>query len=343
MISKELITRYREGIATREEEELLRKYFDQSNHQELEAFLDEEWYAILDNESEDEEVRRRVWERLELNTYNNDRLYSGEEQKKNHFTRKWSSSVSGIAAAIVLLLLVGGVFWKWKQTNTEAVVTYTERVNDQLEPMKIALSDGSFLWLAAKSKIRYQSPFRDDQRKVDLDGEAYFEIARDTLHPFTVHTRSLVVKVLGTSFTVNAFSKSKDSEVSVRSGKVSVSVPGQELGIILLPNEKVAVSGKEELTKKLVESPVIVNSEEADNPFEFSSTPISEIFSELESAYQVSIKFDQKILRNCTLTAKLKDQSLFTKLDMICASIGGSYVVNGTEIVIKAPGCSDNP
>jgi transmembrane sensor len=341
MISRKLIARYREGIATREEEALLRNYFSRSNYRELEDFLEGEWNATSEHEVDDAEVKSRIWERLELNTYSNNRLF-GKRRRGNRFAGKWYTVVSGVAAAALVLLVAGSVFWKWNQATIEGSVTYTEQVNNQSEAMKIALSDGSFIWLAAKSKIRYQAPFRGDERKVELDGEAYFEIARDTLHPFTVHTRSLVVEVLGTSFTVNSFSKRQDSEVSVRSGKVEVTVAGQESGIILLPNEKVAFSGKEELTKKLVESPVIVNSEEAENSFEFSSTPISEIFGELESAYQVSIKFDRKILQNCTLTARLKDQSLFTKLDMICASIGGSYVVNGTEIEIKAPGCSDN-
>ena len=342
MISKELIARYRDGIATREEEELLRHYFAQSNHQEVETFLNEEWESVSEDGAEDKLVKRRVWERLKHVAYNDDGVVLGSEQKKTQFALKWYWPVAGMAAAVVLMLIVANVFWKDNPTPKGNGVVFIERVNDTTEPMKIVLSDGSFLWLAYRSKIRYESPFPENQRKVDLDGEAYFEIVRDTLHPFTVHTRSLVVKVLGTSFTVNSFSKSKDSQVSVRSGKVAVSVPGQDSGIILLPNEKVAVSSKSELIKQLVESPVIVNSEEEGNPFEFSSTPIEEIFRELESAYQVSIKFDQKSLRNCTLTAKLRDQSLFTKLDIICTSIGGSYEVVGTQIVVKAPGCSDN-
>jgi transmembrane sensor len=344
MITKDLLSRYRQRKATQEELALLQRYFSKSEHVELERFLDEEWESLSLHETGDDETGARVWNRLESSTYSEYRKVDKVTQngRRSSFIFRHAGWVAGVAAC-VLLIVFAAVNHFTREDKTRVIAdNYVLKANTDSKPIKVTLSDGSVVWLAARSNIRYQNPFKEGYRNIDLDGEAYFEIERDTLHPFTVNTKSLVVRVLGTSFTVNSFAENDAAQVSVRSGKVSVSVLGQKSDVILRPNERVSFSGKMKLVKELVESPVIVHAEAIPNQFEFTSTPIPDIFKLLEKAYEVHIKFDEKLLEKCTLTAKLGDQTLFTKLDMICASIGGSYVVEGTEILITAPGCNEN-
>jgi transmembrane sensor len=344
IISKELLVRYRQGDATPEEEELLYSCFMESEHTELTRFLDEEWEKIPMEETGDEEAKARVWQRLESDAYMDERK-DRKLNKRGRYSGLFSRPawVVGVAATVVLVVFAG--LRLWLVPEVAPVSTFKQEVikeNMGSKPLRIELTEGSVVWLAAKSKLKYANPFMRDHRSIDLDGEAYFEISRDTSHPFKVNTKFLTVKVLGTSFTVNSFAEKEGARVSVHSGAVSVSVVGQKSGVVLLPNERVSFSGKMKLVKELVESPVIVESEMIPNQFEFTATPIPEVFKMLETAYQVHIKFDEKLLKKCSLSAKLSDQSLFTKLDMICASIGGSYLVEGTAILITAPGCDEN-
>ncbi|MFR7808806.1 MAG: FecR family protein [Butyricimonas faecihominis] len=71
----------------------------------------------------------------------------------------------------------------------------------------LVLSDGSKIYLNAGSTLRYPDQFIGDKREVFLTGEAYFEVKSDSLHPFIVHASDVAIRVLGTSFNVNAYAE----------------------------------------------------------------------------------------------------------------------------------------
>jgi len=73
----------------------------------------------------------------------------------------------------------------------------------------VTLADGSRVWINSGSSLTYGNDFNRHQRKVSLDGEAYFEVAKDAQHPFIVHTRDMDIQALGTAFNVSAYSNEK--------------------------------------------------------------------------------------------------------------------------------------
>lgn len=86
----------------------------------------------------------------------------------------------------------------------------------------LKLADGTNVWVFAESEIRFPIRFKGNKREVYLEGEAYFEVHHDPAHPFYVKTKSLDVKVLGTSFNVKAYRNSGLVETSLVEGVVSV-------------------------------------------------------------------------------------------------------------------------
>ena len=94
---------------------------------------------------------------------------------------------------------------------------------------KVALADGTTIWLNADSKLIYPSVFTGSEREVTLEGEAYFEVADDPFRPFVVHAAGQQVHVLGTRFNIQAYGDEEDVVTTLVDGRVAVHVPGDSV------------------------------------------------------------------------------------------------------------------
>lgn len=114
-----------------------------------------------------------------------------------------------------------------------STIMHTQATNAR-EIHAITLSDGTRVWLNAKSSLRYPDHFSGDTRVVELQGEAYFKVAHDSLHPFIVKANGVETKVLGTEFNVKCYS-SDNTHVTLVKGMVEVTGNGECVRIH--PNE----------------------------------------------------------------------------------------------------------
>ena len=226
-----------------------------------------------------------------------------------------------------------------------------EKRNKTSHPLTIWLNDSSRVVLQPRSQISYPEQPAFDKREVYLVGEGFFEVVKNTKKPFLVYANGLVTQVVGTSFRINAFAEHKQVIVAVRTGKVAVFTINafrkaqarreQIAGMLLLTPNQQALFDKasERITKSLVNEPALVRQPANRNYFVFDNTPVADVFRTLEESYGVEIKFDSKLLDSCNVTAPLGDEPLFRKLDIICQTIGATYEVNGTQIIITGKGC----
>ncbi|MBC6605853.1 FecR domain-containing protein [Hymenobacter sp. BT188] len=210
---------------------------------------------------------------------------------------------------------------------------------------RLALADGSTVRLQPRSTLRYPQHFTDAKREVFLQGEAFFEVARNPVKPFLVVTDKVVTTVLGTSFTVRAYPEQAQALVMVRTGRVRVSprptgedsearrVPSP---LELIPNQQVAYSPEVlEMRKELVERPALL----IPRPFTFDDRPVTEVIQALEHAYGVPIIYDEAALTGCTVRLIFKDEPMFEKLDLLCKALGASYERAGTKVIFHSKGC----
>lgn len=293
----------------------------------------------------------REWKRP-ASVLTNDQMYRDinsiltEAGKREAVRQPLWRRLPGYAAAVLLVLGIAGYLINNRQVYTEdlAVVSETtervEIINSGNSDKEIDLPDGSLVRLSPGSTIRYSLGFpQETGRSVDLEGEAFFDVERDTLRPFSVHSGGLTTRVLGTSFTVR--SGVKDVSVTVNTGKVAVSPAGQESEpIILLPNERVVFHASErKLTKALAEAPVMLDPDELKGRFAFDEEPVGEIFTALEKAYGVPINFDAVILKDCYVTLPFREEPFYQKLDVLCRTIKADYTVTDSGVLIKSEGC----
>jgi transmembrane sensor len=230
----------------------------------------------------------------------------------------------------------------------ERLDAFVEQVNATDKPLDVHLADGSVITLQPQSRLKYKSNFNEDStRNIYLLGDAFFDVAPNPYKPFIVHSNEVFVKVLGTSFHVEAPENGRNIVVSVKTGKVSVyafksDARHQEKmdGVILLPNQQVNYARQEQLFEKtLAESPEILNHEFSEKDFMFDNAPIAEVFKTLEKAYGIEIVYNEETMKHCFLTAPLGSESLMDKLKIICQTIGASYEVIDANVVISSPGC----
>jgi ferric-dicitrate binding protein FerR (iron transport regulator) len=267
---------------------------------------------------------------------------------------KWS-----LAAATSALCVVAA-FLFFRQPSHEATISDASvedggsvvMINNEVKPLTLILADGSSIILQSGSSLRYPKIFQPEKREVYLEGQAFFEIVKDSQRPFFVYANHLITQVLGTSFSIRAYDNEPDVTVEVMSGRVSVfprqndSDPGdnnpRKEGLVLTPNQQ-AVYKKEDakLVKSLFENPSLLSPKEKQVNFEFADARMKDVFDALEAAYGIEIIYDEDVMKNCLLNASLTHESLQVKLTLICKAVNATYEIMDTHIIIYGKGCTE--
>ena len=189
--------------------------------------------------------------------------------------------------------------------NTE--IKTTEIVYNKLEVPRggeciITLDDGTKVWVNAETKLKYPVSFAGEQREVILEGEAFFEVAKDK-KPFIVKTSFGDVRVLGTAFGINAYVDQPEGYTTLVRGKVSVTAGAGE-PLVIQPGEQV-VSSKDGKTRKQE-----VNVDEfvgwKDGIYVFRDKKLVDIMNILERWYNISVLFEDESLKSLLFTGNLK-------------------------------------
>ena len=161
----------------------------------------------------------------------------------------------------------------------------------------LALSDGTRIWLNADSRVRYPSRVVEGERQVYLEGEAYFEVARDTSRPFVVRTSTSEVRVLGTAFNVRAYPEERQRTTLV-TGRVAVASPKGT--VALKPGEQAVEEEGGFVIRR-------VNLDEQTawlrHVFVFVNTPLGEVLGSLERWYDIEVFVVNPALRELRFTA----------------------------------------
>jgi len=106
----------------------------------------------------------------------------------------------------------------------------------------IKLSDGTMVWLNSESSLRYPASFTGTERKVEITGEAYFEVAHNPAMPFIVKKEAMEIKVLGTHFNINTYADERVNKITLLEGSISVSINDQE--DLMRPGQQAQVNNK---------------------------------------------------------------------------------------------------
>lgn len=266
-----------------------------------------------------------------------ERTRSDKEQK----FRIFKSRVFKYAALIVMVVGIGYATFKVVQTPDKqgvlpVMMAFAETVAHPANFTIVTLPDGSTVKMNASTRIEYPESFSSDVRKVKLSGEAFFEVTRDTLHPFIIETLNASVEVLGTSFNVSAYPNGGLVEVNVKTGKVKLT---QHIEGSSDPKTSILPAGKRGWIKiadgEMGQAEALSPNYSAwiTKEISFQRTPLAEAFSVLENTYHVKINMENSEIGRIPYTANFADLKLDYIIDVIARTHHLKVNRNADEII----------
>lgn len=198
---------------------------------------------------------------------------------------------------------------------------------------QLVLADGTRVWMNAESELRYPTSFSGKHREVYLEGEAFFEVAKDPDHTFIVHTARHSVEALGTSFNVSAYAHYK-VYTTLAEGKVKVTTPAAS--VILTPDHQ-AVIGETDDAIAVHEVRASLFTSWAKGNYEFRNTPLEEIAAQLSRWYDVDISFKDESLKHKRFAGVIfRREELNFAIEVIEQVSDVRFVREGGTIYIEA-------
>lgn len=199
----------------------------------------------------------------------------------------------------------------------------------------VILGDGTKVWLNAQSSLRYPVKFHGKERRVTLEGEAYFEVTKNKKAPFIVQTRdNMNVEVFGTSFNVRAYHDQKNIETVLAEG--SVKVKGNAGSTMLVPGTKSVYDPK---TKQIEVMEVDVDNYTSwrSGRFVFKKDRIEDIFLQLAHWYNINVIYNDNLVKDILFSGNLERYDNITVLLEAMEAAGGlSFRYNGKHIIISS-------
>ena len=167
-----------------------------------------------------------------------------------------------LAASWLLIFGLGSfVTWWFSGRSKESIVAQTNKIIEVSTPLgarsMIKMPDSTLIWLNAGTTITYSQDYGQQTRTLNLNGEAYFNVAKDSLHTFIVNTEGITVRALGTRFNVKAYPEEKTISATLEEGKIDIrviSMSDKNERVLLKANDKLIYHKETNETEKYVES-----------------------------------------------------------------------------------------
>ena len=276
----------------------------------------------------DKTVEEEMWNHLQRNL--------DEPKILSPKKRRWQPIIYKVVATILLPVCLGLATYfgvehmnKVSQDPFMVAVDYGQKAN-------LTLPDGTKVWLNSATHLSYDAEYNKSDRKIYLDGEAYFEVTKNRHKPFTVESDAMRVRVLGTTFNFKCDKRCRIAEATLIEGEIEVKGNKDEGQIVLAPGQRAELnrnSGR--LTVKQVDAKLYAVWR--DNLIPFNKANIFTITKALERFYDVKIILSPDIRSDKTYSGVLKKKSTIESvLKSLQNSIPIEYKIVGNNIFISS-------
>ncbi len=332
-ITTDLLKRYLAGECSPEEQERVNNWYQSlGDEADVTGILD-----VIHDEGVEDRILGSIKSRISL----------GEpERPVRTLPGRRTSHWFRYAAVLLVLVLAGaGAFYFLPSDRlTEAAEDSNLVANSDPTIRRIHLPDGSLIWLYPNSTVEFPGDFANGSRSVSLKGEAFFVVARDEKHPFSIRTSDVVTTVLGTSFNIKAYEHESSIEVEVMSGKVRVGLSdkaGEE--VLLTSNQKATYRKGDAKVEMDAQSSETANELAIWKPINlsFENASVGSVLQALNERFKVRIHVTHGAIMNCMIRADFNDQNLPDILEMLSKSINATYRYEGSVFYLDGEGCTN--
>jgi transmembrane sensor len=246
--------------------------------------------------------------------------------QRERMGRRWRiAMMSGAAAAALVAATATG---RVSAGDRDALLAPTEIITGPSELATVQLGDGSVVRLAPSSRLRVRG--KGAERDVELEGRAFFAIARDEDHPFLVHTSAGVARVLGTRFELTTDGEAL--ELTVVEGRVALDAPANSVEVVQ--------GQRSHVTERRASAPQRIT--DATHTLDwvgsflaFQSTPLDEAMREVERIYGVQVAITDSGLARQTVTATFTSQRVESVVSVLCTVVSARCTTVGDTLRVS--------
>ncbi len=250
-------------------------------------------------------TKEEIWTKL-----SNQIDFNNTNKKTKEVKLKWYKMT---AAATILLLVGSTLFMKFYSVSI---------ASGQGEKFSHVLPDKSEVFLNEKSELNYHPYWWSFNREIDFEGEAFFQVEKGK--SFNVNSEKGTTTVLGTSFNIDSRT---DYKVFCKTGKVLVENTNKTDNVILTPNQLATFTENDKMVQTIVDAPFILSWQKTELTFE--STPITDVFSELEAIYDVKLNYSRDDFSDLYYTANYtRPLNIKEVLDILSLNFNFKYSEN---------------
>ena len=292
--------------------------------------------------------QREIWfsavSREAASVYDKDKAFENfrnrvESQKEIQSTSRRGFSLSALwryDAVVAIIIAVGCISYWQGEVNVKDTFADISVEAPLGSKTKLYLPDGTLVWLNAGSRMTYSQGFGVDNRKVELEGEGYFEVKRNEKSPFFVKTKDLQLQVLGTKFNFRDYPEDHEVVVSLLEGKVGLNnLLREEKEAVLSPDERAVLNKANGLLT--VESVTASNASQwTDGYLFFDEELLPDIAKELERSYNVKIHIANDSLKTFRFYGNFvrREQNIQEVLEALASTEKMQYKIEERNITI---------
>jgi len=323
----DLMAKYFAQECSENEKDELMSWVNDNIENEILFFETQKNWEILNLKNNMKEVNvDNAWEKLKNRIEkDNKEIINTKEVRVFHL-----SSFMKYAALGLLLIGIGFVSTRVYK-NLSNKNNFIEYVADNKTDNKVTLIDGTKVILYSNSKLYYPKSFASNERKVKLEGEAFFEVTKNPEKPFIIDALNTEIKVLGTSFNVNANLPEKNVEVFVETGLVQVTRKnGNEESALVFPGDivtvsKISINNSKNSNENIVawKTKQIIFKEES----------LKNVIITLNKVYNTNITCSESIM-DLRFTSTFKNQQLDSVLSVLCLAFDLKIIEENSQIKI---------
>jgi transmembrane sensor len=333
MLEKELLRKYLDGQCTEEEKKLVRQYLaeEETDLTGMHALLQDSWQQTADNVVSEEETMHHL-QQLRRKLYPAANEPVPMRRRSLHYI--WYAAAVVVAAIAVPLFL-----WRMPAVNKQQVslVIWDSVINNGSTSIHVKLPDSSVAWVNPNSSLRWNMK-QPGMRKIQLEGEAFFDVTHHPEAPFIVQTGRINTRVLGTAFNIESYAHESTLRISLVRGKVAVEkqLEGQDsMQTIqtLQPGEMLNYRKADSAISK--ESLIITDIRQWTGGYlVLNDVLLSDALRRIEARYNLSITCSNKI-RNSSkrLSTVFKQETTDQMLEIISFITGCKYRKTGKNQV----------
>ncbi|MFA6401670.1 MAG: FecR domain-containing protein [Salinivirgaceae bacterium] len=315
-------------------ERLIRFFASEST--EAECAQIEEWRSASAKNQMEFDAIAKLWE-LSGQSVNNAAIDLDREWKRMERTISLSqprtislNRILQIAASIIIL--IGASWFFYNQSQKVATKTATAQVQT------IILPDGSKVTLNALSNITYSKKFGEQDRKLTLKGEAFFDVAKNAHIPFIIDAQGASIQVVGTQFNVKAYKQNQQVKVTVVEGTVQLFETKEPAKKMMLTAGETGVYHKDQ--KAIIKNATTDLNDISwkTKHLEFENSTLLEVVEVLSNTYHVTFEVSDAV-KNCTITVDFDQKDLASILKVLKSTLDLRISKLDGKIIISGDGC----